>query len=105
MTILDALKSKIKYPMTVDFFLSILIDRGLNGDEEYTTSVATSKEFKGARADSLIELIDTPNISEGSVSISVADKASIIVVANRLYRELGEPLYEKPQPKVTAYYE
>lgn len=105
MTILEALKAKVKYPMTTNFFLSILIDRGLSGDVEYTNDIATSKEFKEARADCLIELIDTPNISEGGVSISLSDKDSIILVANKLYGEIGEVLYVKPQPTVMAYYD
>ena len=105
MTILEALKSKVKYPMTENFYLSILIDRGLKGEDDYTSNIANSNGFKGARADCLIELIDTPNVSEGGLSISLSDKASIILVANKLYREIGETEYKTSQPKVTAHYE
>lgn len=105
MTILEALKSKVKYPMTNNFYLSVLIERGLKDNDEYTSSVASSNEFKGARADCLIELIDTPNISEGGVSISLSDKASIVLVANKLYRDIKEPEYKASQPTVTATYE
>lgn len=102
MTVLEALKSKVKYPLTDALFQSILIERNLKAEDNYTQEVSQSNAFKGARADLLIAQIDCPQIQEGGMSISLTDKSNFIDVANTIYAEIGEPLYgQKPQPKIT----
>lgn len=101
MTVFEALKSKIKYPLSDDLINSIIIERGLIGTDEYTQEVAKSNEFRGARADLLIGQIDCPQIQEGGMSISLTDKSNFITVANSIYAEIGEPQYGKGQSSVT----
>lgn len=101
MTVFEALKSKIKYPLSDDLINSILIERGLKGTDEYTHEVAKSNEFKGARADCYKELIDAINVGEGGMSISLSDKELILDMANSIYKEIGEPQYGKEQSSVT----
>lgn len=104
-TTLDALKSMVKYPLEDDLFETTLTIRGLDGEAEFNQQVGTSKEFIGARADLLIHLVDSPNVSEGGLTISLTEKKQIISIANRLYRNIGESIYTENQPTVTPYYE
>lgn len=101
MTVIEALKSKVKYPLLEALFQSIAIERSLKTEDEYTLDVAQSNAFKGARADLLIAQIDCPQIQEGGMSVSLTDKSNFIDIANSIYAEIGEPLYgQKPQPTV-----
>ncbi len=103
MTTRDALKAQVQYPLPQDFFSSVAVKRGLDGDGECTKEMMASPEFKGAVADCLRQVIVYPSsVSEGGVSISKADRDDLLLVANRLYREIGEePIGERP--KVTFY--
>lgn len=95
MTILEALKSKVKYPLSESFFQSVLIERGLSGADAFDTSIATGKAFRLCRADCYIGQVDAPQVQEGSFSISLTDKSNFITLANTIYREYGEPEYGK----------
>lgn len=98
MTILEALKSGVNYPLSSNTFIRIATQRGIVTIDEFTTEVANSNSFKGALADLLYELITVPNISEGGMSISFSEKKFILDRANSLYLEIGEQT--KGQPKV-----
>lgn len=89
MTIIEALKSGVHYPLSSNTFIRIATQRGIVNDE-FTTEVANSNSFKGALADLLYEIVIVPNISEGGVSISYSDKKVILDRANSLYLEIGE---------------
>lgn len=104
MTILEALKSKVSYPLPDSFFQSVLIERGLSGGGEFTQEVAKSKEFELAKADLWIALVTASQVQEGNYSISLTDKSSMIKLANTIYRKYGEPEYgesEDAKPTVT----
>lgn len=106
MTVLEALKSRVKYPLSEDLFRSVMIERNLKVDDEYTLEVSQSNACKGARADLLIAQVDCPQIQEGGMSISLTDKSNFIDIANTIYAEIGEPTYgQKTQPKITALYD
>lgn len=92
MTTLEALKSKVKYPLSEAFFQSVMIERGLTGSEDFTQEIALGKAFQLCRADCLIGQVDAPQIQEGSVSISLTDKSNFIKLANTIYGQYGEPL-------------
>ena len=80
-----------------------MIKRGLAGDDDCTKEVLDSVEYKGAMADCLRQIILYPNsISEGGMSISKTDKDSLLSIANRLYREIGEETIDD-KPKITFY--
>ena len=103
LTILAAIKAQVQYPLPSDFYLTVIVKRGLDGDVVCTKEIMESAGFKGAQADCLRQIILYPNsISEGGMSISKADRQSLLFMANKLYREIGEePIDERP--KVTFY--
>jgi len=101
MTILEALKSKVQYPMPDNFYQSIMVGRSIQGETEFSAEISKSKEFIGAYADCLAGLVTYPNVSEGGVSISVSDSVSLLNIANSLYKSIGENVIGKEIPTVT----
>ena len=74
-TIKQALIDEIHYPIPLGFVENKMIERQLNGDDEYTFEVAQSKEWKGALADCLYSLIQAVSLSESDKSIgTLSDK-------------------------------
>lgn len=90
MTVLDALKSEVSYPVPADFFERTLIVRGLNGSDEFTQAVALGRSYRLAYADCLKRHITAVNIAESGLSISLQDRDKIAAIANSIYREYGE---------------
>ncbi|MFR4535030.1 MAG: hypothetical protein ACLT5T_08585 [Segatella copri] len=92
-TIKQALIDEIHYPISLGFVENKMIERQLNGDDEYTFEVAQSKEWKGALADCLYSLIQAVSLSESDKSIgtlSDKDKEMLLVRINALYKTIGE---------------
>lgn len=103
LTILEALKSQLPYPIKETFFQTVMVKRGLAGDSAATREALESVSFKGAMVDCLRQLILYPqSISEGGMSISKADRNSLLSMANRLSREIGEECIDE-RPKITFY--
>ncbi|MBO6117373.1 MAG: hypothetical protein J6P44_02395 [Bacteroidales bacterium] len=90
MTILEALKAKVSYPLTEDTLNLLLIQRELNNDDEFDASVAKSNAFQGAVADLYMQLATVPNMSEGGMSVSFNDASRFISLANKIYKNIGE---------------
>ena len=103
LTVQAALKAQVQYPLPANFFSSVMIKRGLDGEGECTKEIMESSSFKGAMADCLKQIIMYPSsISEGGMTISKADKKDLLFLANRLFREIGEePISERPL--ITCY--
>ena len=92
-TIKQALIDEIYYPIPVGLVETKMIERQLDGDDEYTFEVAQSKEWKGALADCLYSLIQAVSLSESDKSIgtlSDKDKERLLVRINALYKTIGE---------------
>ena len=92
-TIKQALIDEIHYPIPLGFVENKMIERQLNGDDEYTFEVAQSKEWKGALADCLYSLIQAVSLSQSDKSIgtlSDKDKERLLVRINALYKTIGE---------------
>lgn len=92
-TIKQALIDEIHYPIPLGFVENKMIERQLNGDDEYTFEVAQSKEWKGALADCLYSLIQAVSLSESDKSIgtlSDKDKERLLVRINALYKTISE---------------
>ena len=92
-TIMQALIDEIYYPIPLGFVENKLIERQLDGGDEYTFEVAQSKEWKGALADCLYTLIQAVSLSESDKSIgtlSDKDKERLLVRINALYKTIGE---------------
>jgi len=101
MTILEALKSKVSYPLSDSFFQSVLIERGLSTEGDFTQEVAQSKEFKLCYADALIRMISGVNATEGDYSVSLSDRDNLLKIANTIYSKYGEPEFTELRPTVT----
>ena len=103
LTVLAALKAHVQYPLPADFFSSVLLRRGLTGEDVCTKETLESPAFTGAQADCIRQIILYPgSISEGGMSISKTDRDSLMRIANRLYASIGEEVIEE-RPKVTFY--
>lgn len=106
MTVLDALKSLVKYPLNDDLFSVILVSRGLSEATLFSLEISKSTAFIGARADCLKELVASPDLSQGGISISVGERSSILMIANDLYDSIGEAtIGESEKSSVSVYYE
>lgn len=103
LTILSALKAQVQYPLSEDFFVATLIKRGFDGGSECTKETLGSPEFIGAHADCIKQLLTYPNsISEGGMSISRTDRESLMSLAKKLYKSIGEDAVGE-NPKITFY--
>ena len=99
-TIRQALIDEVSYPLSLGKIDNKLISRGLDGDAPISAETINSKEFLGAAADCLYDLIDAPNFSESDISISLQDRDLILKKANNLYRTIGEEEKNLDQPMV-----
>jgi hypothetical protein len=98
-TVIQALRDEVVYPLPVGKVENIVIKRKLNGDEEFTDSIAETFPFKGATADCLYSLLQAVNFSEAGMSVGAltdAQRKSILKQANDLYGEIGEEKKEDP---------
>lgn len=102
MTIREALRNSFPFAISNGQIELILATRCLSADDEFYSSVATSREFELAKADIIKMAIMSPNVSEGGVSISFADRSAMIAVANEIYQRYGEPIFGLAIPTVTA---
>lgn len=100
MTVREALRNSFPFAVKDSQIDVIAISRGLDLNDYFDSSVATSKSFDLAKADVIKTIVMTPNISEGGVSISFSDKANMISIANMIYGAYGEPLLGLETPTV-----
>ena len=92
-TIKQALIDEIHYPISLGYVENKMIERQLNGDDEYTNEISKSKERNGALADCLYSLIQAVSLSESDKSVgtlSDKDKERLLVRVNALYKSIGE---------------
>ena len=91
MTLLEALKSRVNYPMTDMQVMEKLEGRALVPTSEYNAEVAAGQAFQLAYADTLRFIITMVNLSQGG-SITAQNMAGIRGTANAIYKKYGEPL-------------
>lgn len=104
MTILEALKSEVSYPIPETYFEKSLIERGLDGEDNFTQQIAVGGPFRLAYADCLKRHITAVNIGEGGMSISVQNADKLVAIANGIYSQYGEPLLQIGEPKPSVTY-
>lgn len=104
-TILQALKDEIHYKLSDGFFENRLIARYLNGEAECSTEIFNGKLFRGAVADCLVSLAQAQNYTEGDVSMNLSDKKveEAKILANSIYKSIGEPLVGSEEKEPTVY--
>lgn len=92
MTITEALKSIVNYPIEDNKVAIITMKRGLNPADETNQTVLLSKEFELATADVYLLLVSTPTIAEGGYQISMTDKGNMLDLAKAIYCKHGEDM-------------
>ena len=107
-TVIQALKDETVYPIPFGKLENIVIRRFGSleaGNEEYTDAMSETKQYKGALADCLYTLLQAINFSEAGMSVGTltdAQRKTILGMANRLYKDIGEE--EKEDPLSPAVY-
>lgn len=86
MTIGEALKNKLGYPVSTGAIEVVCIDNGLSMEANYT---GKSKEFDLALAELLLVVLNSPNVSEGGYSISLSERKNILTVRRGILAEYG----------------
>jgi len=81
MTNLEAIKAKLNYPLSDNSFIVALQDRGVTSAGVYTGG----ESFDLAYADAINTLVTAPDTTEGGFSISLADKAQLLRLADGIY--------------------
>jgi hypothetical protein len=94
MTVYEALKSCVGYPVPQGTIEAIAVRRGLYGQlqEEVTTPTMESKAYALCEADIMKFVAMAPNVSEAELSVSMNDRDILIGTANAIYTRYGEPL-------------
>jgi hypothetical protein len=103
MTVIQALTSKVHWPLPYAFVETTCIERGVNGEDEFTLEVSRSKEYKGALADCLYSLVQAINFSEAGKSVgNLTDEQRRLILkrANAIYGEIGEEFKDDMEPVV-----
>lgn len=99
MTVIQALKDEIYYPIPIGKVKVIAVRRHLDGDAMFTAEVSETTSYKGALADCYYSLLQAINFSEADKSVgnlSDAQRKAILKRANELYGEIGEKEKEDP---------
>lgn len=92
MTILEALKYSVNYPLSDGNAESRLIARGFSDTEEdFTEEIANSRAYRLAYADMLSYVVTMVNLNQGG-SVTQASVSALEGTANAIYEEYGEPL-------------
>lgn len=83
MTVLQALKISVGYPLDENFLTRIMVDRQLDPQEEYAGS---DEAFLLARADVYMGLAVSPDVMMDGFTLSVADRNLLVSLAEGIYR-------------------
>ena len=96
MTIIEALKSKVGYPLPDNSYEVAITTRGLVSVDTFDP-LGSMQAFELAYADILSGLVTMPNsVSEGGFSISAGDREKMQGIANQIYSKYA---VASPVPK------
>lgn len=91
LTVKDALKSEVTYPLPDGFYEKTLVMRELDGGAPFTREIGVSGSFRLAYADCLVRHAAVINMSEAELSFSAQQELkSLLAMANGIYRQHGE---------------
>lgn len=102
-TVIQALISKVHWPLPYEFVETTCIERNLDGEQTFDYEVSQSSKYKGALADCLYSLAQAINFSEAGKSVgNLTDEQRRLMLrqANALYKEIGEEEKETGTPMV-----
>lgn len=91
MTNLQAIKARANYPLSDIQAEEKLVSRGVVPTDLFSKSVADSREFQLAYADTLRLVLTMVNLSQGG-SVTAQNQAGVRGTANAIYKKYGEPL-------------
>lgn len=100
MTVREALRSSFPFAISDRLLDVVAVSRLLCMEDCFDAVVSNSEAFNLAKADIIKSIVMSPNVSEGGVSISFSDKATLISIANSIYGAYGEPLLGQETPTV-----
>lgn len=92
MTVLQALRMSVGYPLDEKALQRIVVDRSLEPDAPYT---GPTREFILARADVYMALAVSPDVAMDGFSLTVADRNLLTTLAESIYRRY-DPAAEHP---------
>lgn len=91
MTVSEALKLSVSYPLDAKAIEKIAIERNLEGNATFSQSIAQSREYRLAQADVYMFAATAHNFSEADLSVSANGLlAQLIKKAQAIYSELGD---------------
>lgn len=106
MDVRTALSSSVSFPLSTGQVEVIAEDRDLKLSDEYTKALGKTPKFQLAKADMIRCLVTAPNVTEGGVSISIADRKTLIGIANGIYARFEpESMIQEAIPTVTPIYD
>ncbi len=88
MTNLEALQASLMYPVEEAKLKKALFDRDLDHLDDYIKSNKRLVDL--AMADTLVIMINTPQIQEGGFQMALTDKSNLMKVASAIYLKYGE---------------
>ncbi len=86
MTNLEALRGKVPYPVEEQVYMVALAERNVVAGDDFMPS----KGIELAKADCIVSVLISPNISEGGYSISKTEAATLRKIAGSIYSRYGE---------------
>lgn len=89
MTNLEALKFKINYPLQEGSFSLALIEADIDPSLEFNK--VNSKALDIAASGLILQILTSPNISEGGYSISISDKEALLKLRSMLLAKWDLP--------------
>lgn len=103
-TVKDALKSDVTYPLGDVFIEKTLIRRGLNGVDSFSKEIGESMPYRLAFADCLVRHITAVNISDAELSFSqVQEIDRLLRIANGIYKRYGEEEVQSDDTPTATY--
>lgn len=85
MTNLEAIKAEVVHPLPDNSFKKVLLDRGLPDSDQYDPN--NLRPFELAKADAILIVVASPNISEGGYTLTVSEKKELKAIASGLYQK------------------
>ncbi|MGL5913351.1 MAG: hypothetical protein ACRCZB_04235 [Bacteroidales bacterium] len=104
LTVLDALKNGVSnYPIPKATLKRVALVREIKLDEEATSELLKSKEYRLADADIKVFVATSSNVSQGGMNFDIlySTRETLLLQANAVYYEYGDIAYDPSKPVVS----